>query len=372
MTLQGKGFFTFSLSECEGGNPAAIVAAAKGAGLSHVIVKIADGVKAFGIDSSGTDITSPVAQALHAAGIAVWGWHSLYGNNPADEAKIAIQRTQALGLKGYVVNAESEYERPGKEVAAHQFMSALHGAMTVPIALSSYRFPNYHPEFPWTAFLENCTYHMPKVFWEQAHNAGEQLRESKRQCDALPQARPYIPTGAAYRTPGWAPIPTDISDFLDTARSLGFPAVNFFQWEHCRKYLSQNWTVMANFAWSAPLQGDSPVPPTLPKLPSASPDPFSIKFMASLNSRQAGQVAALYAPAAVRTWVNETLYGLIAIQKGYAALFANLPAGIVFSLTQAQVDNDVHFLTWKAGSLAGETTLVLKNGKIVLDYTFIS
>jgi hypothetical protein len=94
--------------------------------------------------------------------------------------------------------------------------------------------------------------------------------------------------------------------------------------------------------------------------------------MATLNSRKAGQVAALYDPAAVRTWVDETLYGLIAIQDGYATLFANLPEGIEFSLTQAQVDNDVHFLSWKAGPLTGETTLVLKNGKIVQDYTFIS
>ena len=42
MTLQGKGFFTFNLPECEGGDPAAIVAAALAAGLSHVIIKIAD------------------------------------------------------------------------------------------------------------------------------------------------------------------------------------------------------------------------------------------------------------------------------------------------------------------------------------------
>ena len=372
MTIQGKGFFTFNLSECEGGNPTAIVTAAKDAGLSHVIVKIADGIKAYGKDARGTDFTLPVVQALHAAGIAVWGWHYLSGSNPVDEAKIAIQRIQALDLNGYVINAESEYEQPGKEVAARQFLSALRGAKTIPIALCSYRFPNYHPEFPWTAFLEGCDYHMPKVFWEQAHNAGEQLRESKRQCDALPHARPYIPTGAAYRAPGWAPMPTDISDFLATAQSLGLPGVNFFQWEHCRKYLLTNWTAIANYVWSASLPGKPPAFSKASKLANAYLDAFSTDFIATLNTHKARQVAALYDPAAVRTWVNETLYGLIAIQEGYGTLFANLPAGVVFSLTQAQVDNDVHFISWKAGSLTGETTLVVNNGKIIQDYTFIS
>jgi hypothetical protein len=372
MTLQGKGFFTFILPECEGGDPAAIVAEAQSAGLSHVIVKIADGVRAFGMDPSGIDFTVPVVQALRVGGIAVWGWQTVRGNNPAAEAEIAIQRVHALGLDGYVVNAETEYKQPGKEAAARLFMSAVRDSLTIPIALSSYRFPNYHPEFPWSAFLEKCDYHMPKVFWELAHNAGVQLVESKHQCDALPNARPYIPTGAAYNVAGWTPTPADILDFLDTANTLGLPAVNFFHWGHCRRYLPKIWTTIAGFDWPAPLQEKPPVLPDPPTTPSTPPDAVSTKFLATLNNCEARQMAALYDPAAVRIWVDEILYGPIAIRDGYATLFDNLPAGIVFTLSQAHVDNDVHYLTWKAGPLSGETTLVLKNGKIVLDYTFIS
>ncbi len=69
MALQGKGYFTYLLRECEGGNPADIVAMAQAAGLSHVLVKIADGTFAFGVDQSGVDYTAPVVQALRAAGI---------------------------------------------------------------------------------------------------------------------------------------------------------------------------------------------------------------------------------------------------------------------------------------------------------------
>ncbi len=296
MTLQGKGFFTFNLSECEGGDAAAIVAAAKEAGLSHVIVKIAEREQVSGINSAGTDDTAPVVQALHAAGIDVWGWHHVCGDNPSGEAKTAVQRTQSLGLKGYVVNAEAEYERPGREAAARHFISALRSSLTVPIALSSFRFPNYHPDFPWTAFLEGCDIHMPKVFWEQAYNAGEQLRESKRQCDALPNARPYVPSGAAYITSGWAPLPADTVEFLDTAQSLELPAVNFFQWDQCRKYLPNNWTTIAGYSWPLPLPENPPDLPASSESKDSSPDAFSLIFLASLNSRKAAQVASLYDP----------------------------------------------------------------------------
>ena len=292
----------------------------------------------------------------------MWGWHHVRGNDPAGEAKVAIERVRTLDLAGYVINAESEYEQPGRETAALQFISTLCNSLKVPIGLCSYHFPNFHPDFPWSAFLEGCAYQMPKVFWEQTHNAGDQLRESKRQCDALPNARPYIPVGAAYRTSGWAALPEDISDFLDTARSVEIPAVNFFQWDHCRKYLPDDWEVIATFSWTIP-----PSQPVSPKQNSISTD-----FLKALNSRAAAQMAALYDPEAVRTWADYTVRGSIDIQNAYNALFQKMPAGMVFTLAQAQDENDIHVLTWKAGSLNGETTLVLKNGKIIQDHTFIS
>jgi hypothetical protein len=153
---------------------------------------------------------------------------------------------------------------------------------------------------------------------------------------------------------------------------LELPAVNFFQWDQCRKYLPNNWTTIAGYSWPLPLPENPPVLPAISESKDSSPDAFSLIFLASLNSRKAAQAASLYDPDAVRTWVNETLNGVSSIQNGYDTLFNNLPSEIVFSLTKARVNNDIHFLTWKAGPLTGETTLVLKNGKIVQDYTFIS
>ena len=64
MNLQGKGFFTSNLSECEGGDPGLILAAAQAANLRNLFVKIADGAQAAGINAAGVDFTEPVVQAF--------------------------------------------------------------------------------------------------------------------------------------------------------------------------------------------------------------------------------------------------------------------------------------------------------------------
>ncbi len=422
MTLEGKGYFTYLLPQCENGDPAAILAAAQAAGLSHVLVKVADGTRVFGIDSAGNDFTAAVVYKLRNAGIAVWGWHYVYGDDPAGEAKVAVLRAQALGLDGYVVDAEQEYKERGKDRAARQFMSTLRSALDLPLILSSYRFPDYHPEFPWAAFLEFCDYHMPQVYWEQAHNAGGQLRESKRQCDALPYARLYLATGAAYGTAdGWSAIPADVTDFLKTAKALGIPAVNFFSWDYSRANLPATWKAVADFAWTAPLQTvpgpemppvvvtlptepqptpeeestpepetpeeSTPVPetpaepvdtapvttPVTPPLPPkpVPPDSFTASFIAALNALRPGEVAALFHTDAVHVRAGQLLRGSASIQSDFAALFTSLPAGVKFTLKNFVTGDDVRYLAFLAGARPGQASLVLRDGKISLGYLFI-
>ena len=366
MTLQGKGFFITNLANCEGGDPGSILAAAQTAGLNHIIIKIADGALAAGIDASGVDFTTPVVQALHQAGMAVWGWQVVYGDNPSAEATIAITRNQALGLDGFVVSAGVGYERPGMSSAAHQFISTVRAGLKVPIALNSFRFPNYHTKFPWSEFLLYCDLHMPQVYWEQAHNAGEQLSESKRQCDALPYSRPFIPSGAAYLAPGWSPTAQDITDFMDTAEALGLPTVNFFNWDVCHASLPLSWKAIASFPWPTESQGNQPA-----RTPITSPDTFVLQFLAALNSHSAAQVSAFYDQSAIQVWADQLLRGIVSIQAGFAAFFNRLPAGTIFSSPTARVNDDLYTFGWKAGPFTAETILTLRNGKIILDYTFI-
>ena len=127
MTLIGKGFFIWKIPFCHGGDPDAIARTASEAGLSHVLIKIADGSTwpyNFDFDRN-IDLVPPVKEALKEKGIQVWGWHYVRGDDPISEARLAIDRTLELGMEGYVIDAEGEYRHTSKRTAATRFMQAL-------------------------------------------------------------------------------------------------------------------------------------------------------------------------------------------------------------------------------------------------------
>jgi hypothetical protein len=360
MALKGKGFYIFQIPECEGGNPQAIASLAQAAGLGHVLVKIADGASPF-----GQGVTAPVVEALKDVGIPVWGWHFVYGNDPAGEAQVAIDRTLALGLDGYVIDAEDQYKH--KPQAARSFMTALRaGLPETEIALSSFRFPNFHQELPWNEFLEKCDYNMPQVYWVESHNPAQQLQWSKQQFEALPIQRTFIPTGAAYSdNPGdWKPTESDVIEFLNAARGMGFEAANFFSWDYCRKFLPKLWKAIAEFEWPLPVQPQPPVD-------------FVPDYLAALNAHSIERIMKLYNEDAVLVTYDRILRGLESIRTWYGQYFSELLPNGQFEFTQIQSDEDVRHITWKATSEAGSVragydTVVLRGNKASVHYSYFN
>jgi len=361
MTLTGKGFFIWKIQECEGGSPAAIASVAKAAGLSHVLIKIADGINQSNVDkTTGTDLVPPLVQALHSAGIQAWGWHYLYGDDPVGEAWNGGRRARALGLDGYVIDAEREFKAPGMDVKAQRFVSDLRGYLgTIPAALSSFRFPSFHKEFPWSPFLQKTDFNMPQVYWEQSHNASAQLTRSFREFQTLTPIRPVIATGSAYGNNGWAPTTTDINEFLKTAVSLNIPAVNFYSWDYCRKSLPTLWNIIAAFPY-----------------PGSSPAGIEQRWINALNSRDPQAISALYTEDAVHITSTHTIQGRDAILTWYKEFFAKHPAGTVFSLTyQAGLDKTRN-ISWaytiSSKTTHGKDSLGLEDNLISYHYSTLS
>lgn len=221
MILQGKGYFVWRIWTCENGDVSAIANLAQQANFTHVLIKVADGAYSYNIINN-VDLVPPLVSALRQKGIVVWGWHYLYGNEPVSEADKAIQRIGQLNLDGYALDVEAEFKQPGKDAAARTFMKRLRNAYpSLPIALCSYRYPTYHPQVPWSVFLEQCDYNMPQVYWEQAHNPADQLRRSVLEFQALSPFRPIIPVGSAYRRGSWAASPTEVLDFSPLPKAWG-------------------------------------------------------------------------------------------------------------------------------------------------------
>lgn len=360
MPLEGKGWYIWQIRRCEGGIPAAIASVAVEAGLTHVLIKVADGTSPYNLDPvTGVDLVPPVIQALRSRGIQCWGWQYVYGYNPEGEGAIAVQRTLQLNLDGFVIDAEDQYKLPGRDAAARIYMNILRASLpTLPIALSSYRYPTYHPELPWVAFLEKCDYNMPQVYWVLAHNPGEQLIRSVREFEAIVPFRPIIPTGSAYVQGDWQATPEDIIEFLQTAQLLNLSAANFWEWGHTKLYVPELWDTVKNYPWENP-------PPVGDVVDN---------YFAALNAHSSLQAASLYHTEAVHVTPKRTIQGRAAIQNWYTTLFTQILVNASFVIVESSGDQSSRNFTWTATSdtgvvLNGSDSFGIVNNWIVYHYT---
>ncbi|MCB2209742.1 nuclear transport factor 2 family protein [bacterium] len=362
MTLTGKGYYIWKVKHCENGDPDRIAALARDSNLSHVLIKIADGAFPYNIDlENGYDYARPAIKKLQAQNVQVWGWQYVYGDYPDQEAEIAVKRARDLGVDGFVVNAEVEYQRRTKAPAASRYMNILRSNLgSMPIALSSFRYPSYHINFPWAEFLDRCDYNMPQVYWVQSHNnAGEQLQRCVNEFKQMRPFRPIIPTGPTYKESGWIPTKAEVIEFMQVAKNLGLSAVNFWYWEGARGYMPEFWNLVRDYDY------DEPVPQV------SQP----VRFITALNSGDPDKVAALYDDNAIVIRPQHVSQGKEAIRAWIASLMEQFKDGEFNLLGGSSYDNVFSF-QWEARNAVGETlrgrdTQGLHDEKINFHYSFI-
>jgi hypothetical protein len=247
--LQGKGLWIWNVSRCEGGDPQAIARVSAAAAFDWVALKVADGAYPSNRAPVAPHLSllPPVAAALRAAGLQVWGWQYVYGDDWQGEAAAASRQAEALALDGFIIDAEAEYKRPGREAIAARYLDQLRAETPgLPLALSSYRYPTLHPEFPWDAFLSRVDLNMPQVYWEGAHDPADELARSVAEFDARAIRRPVVPVAPVYRKGDWAPTAADICYFRVAAGRLRLSGWSFFSWDECRRDLPDVWAVVGN------------------------------------------------------------------------------------------------------------------------------
>lgn len=366
MTLKGKGYYIWQIPNCDAGNPVSIASIAAKAKLSHVLIKIADGPSwRYNYDETmnGIDLVPPLVAELRKVGIQAWGWHYVLGYDPIGEARLAVSRTRALGLDGYVIDAEAEYKKKGRAQAARRFMEIFRtGLPDLPVALSTYRYPKTHAEFPYTEFLEFCDYAMPQVYFEGAHNPEEQLDRSVEQYMSLVNARPVIPTAPTYGRGSWRPTKDEIQRFLTRTKELGLSAINAWSWDNARRssYM-ELWDAVAEFNW------DPPPPP---------PD-ISERLINRMNQHDASKLSKLYATRAAHVTGKRTVVGVGSIRDWYQTLFSKLLPRSKFRLTGRSGSGNSRHFTWTASAETGvvrngNDVLGLKDGKIHYHYTYFT
>ena len=237
--LKGKGMFTWVIQDCEGGDIDAIIARAKEAQLTFLMPKITNGTKPYELNAPHLE---EFVDKCHAAGIKVIAWSYVYGDAPVLEAQVAVTEYLKYPYDGYLINAEYEYKNKPSQAKAFCVELRKHLPNEF-VGLSSYRYPDYHPEFPWNEFLEHVNVNMPQVYWEHADGTAASQLDRCIASFTNPEyiQRPIMPTGSAYTNAGWVAKPDDIIDFIKRADELGLDAISFWEWRYPRSRFPELW-----------------------------------------------------------------------------------------------------------------------------------
>lgn len=247
MIPKGKGIFIWNLDKSAGGDPVRLANNAKDACYNWISIKVQNGTKLF-----KPDLAKSAINTLRAFDIEVFGWGYLYGGNylrqsiAAREADITLQAVEEYGLSGFMLDIEKHYKRqPYNQSWAATYLSRVKArAPYLTLGLCSYRYPSYHPEIPWSIFLNYSNYHIPQLYWIGAHNPADQLTRSYNELQALKEL-PYIPLGSAYWVSGWEPTLYDFAQFFNTALVRNFPGLGYYVWEYAEQR-SEWWKVLAD------------------------------------------------------------------------------------------------------------------------------
>jgi len=226
-----------------------------------------------GIGNYNAALIGEYVNAFEDQGIDVWLWGYLVGldwlgrSQALMEAQKTVELCQALSPAGWIIDAEAEYKRKNTAGCANTYLTHLRTAMPdLSIGLCSYRFPSVHPEFPWRPFLggtTGCDFHMPQVYWAEAHNPAAQLVRSCGELKALKDI-PIVPVGAAYTEGGWEPTVPEMDAFHAQVLKLGLPAESWWEWYFATVRRPQFWATIKSHPWptvSPPLP-----PPTIEQL----------------------------------------------------------------------------------------------------------
>ncbi|MCB0882667.1 MAG: peptidoglycan-binding protein [Thermoleophilia bacterium] len=221
------------------GDAASVVTQATTFGLRTVFVKSGDGVRYWKqFDRSiGT---------FRAAGLKVCAWQYIYGRRPVAEARVAARAVRA-GADCFVVDAESEFEGPrgsygGRTYrAARLYMAELRRLVgpDYPIALTSFAYVDYHPRFPYSAFIEGpngVDVNMPQIYWGAFRQSVDRAVNRTARWNSI-YGVPIAPIAGTYERE----VPSDLRRFRCLSAAIGWPGASYWSFQETR---ASQWPAM--------------------------------------------------------------------------------------------------------------------------------
>ncbi|MDQ6803371.1 MAG: peptidoglycan-binding protein [Actinomycetota bacterium] len=193
--FNGRAMWIWELPASSGGNLATIIARAKQYGVSTVFIKSSDGTSPWG------QFSRAMIATFKAAGLRVCAWQYVYGQHPADEARLGAGAVRE-GAACLVIDAESEYE--GRYASAQRYVTLLRAQVgaNFPVGLAGFPWIDYHPAFPYSVFLGSggAQYNLPQMYWKDIGTSVDNVYAHTYLFNRLYQ-RPIYPLGQLYSHP---------------------------------------------------------------------------------------------------------------------------------------------------------------------------
>ncbi|MGA7434771.1 MAG: peptidoglycan-binding domain-containing protein [Solirubrobacterales bacterium] len=164
------GMWIWYVADSHGGNVREIIKQARKSRIGTLYIKSGDGTGVW------NQFNKKLVTKFQKAGLDVCGWHYVYGERPAAEAKVSAV-AKRRGADCFVIDAEAEYE--GNYSGADKYVRQLRSRVgkNFPLSLSTFPYAHYHPAFPYSVFLGPgaAQDNLPQVYWDAI---GDTVREA--------------------------------------------------------------------------------------------------------------------------------------------------------------------------------------------------
>jgi peptidoglycan hydrolase-like protein with peptidoglycan-binding domain len=279
------------VSRTEGGDPAAIVAQARSAGVKTLFIKSGDG------GGYWSQFSRSLVRSLHAGGINVCAWQYVYGADPSAEATVGA-RAVSNGADCLAIDAEAEYE--GRYASAQTYIDELRAAVgrDYPVGLTSFPYVDYHPSFPYSVFLGHggAQFNLPQMYWRDIGTTVEAVYHHTYTYNRI-YRRPIRPLGQTDNGASGGELA------LFRGLSVRYRAGGLSWWDYAWASANGLWTAL-----SGPFTSISSVTPLGFPLLSAGSTGDAVLWMQELLAR------AIPAQRTTGTFASETLAHLQSFQ----------------------------------------------------------
>ena len=248
--IRGKGMWIWQFSHTAGGDPQAVVAAARAAGLRQVWVRVADSRDGF----YGASTLAALLPAAHAHGLAVIGWGFPYLFDPAGDAAWTIAAMDWRAptgdrLDGFSADIETASEGVALSPQRVQVYAGLvRQARPTTLFVGTVYPPNdgHWTTFPYLALAPYVDAFAPMVYW----GCTQPVVEAEQALARLGPLAPVHLIGQAYSmgdVGGRQPSPgaAEVDAFLHVARQ-GALGASFWVWQDATP---EEWSALAAFGW---------------------------------------------------------------------------------------------------------------------------